>query len=535
IDVWFDSGAMPYAQWHYPIENKKQFKHNFPADFIAEGVDQTRGWFFTLHALATMLEDSVAYKNVIANGLVLDKNGNKMSKRLGNAIDPFEMIGKFGPDAVRWYMIVNAPPWDNLKFNPDGVAEVQRRFFGTLQNIYSFFALYANLDNFTYEEEEVPMKHRTESDRWIFSKLNSLIEAVDQYLEDYDPTKATRAIQEFVIDDLSNWYVRLNRKRFWKGEYNEDKRAAYQTLYLCLETIAKLASPFAPFYMDRLFLDLNRVSSRSLAESVHLEYFPEADEDFINVDLEERMQLAQTVSSLIHSLRKKENIKVRQPLQRILIPVLNEKTRDQICAVEDLIKSEVNVKTIEYIDDTSGILVKKIKPNFKKLGQIFGPRMKLVAAAINAMNQEDIARMERENGISFDVEGENVILTLDDVEITSEDIPGWLVASEGRLTVALDITITEELRLEGIARDLVNRIQNLRKDMGLEVQDKIRVTLQNDHEEVNRAVELFGSYICDETQAVTLNLANELPTGTMLELDELNLMILVEPETSVMA
>ncbi|MGV3586086.1 MAG: isoleucine--tRNA ligase [Adhaeribacter sp.] len=523
IDVWFDSGAMPYAQWHYPFQNHDIFKKNFPADFIAEGVDQTRGWFFTLHAIAVMLEDSVAFKNVMANGLVLDKNGNKMSKRLGNAVDPFETIQKYGPDATRWYMISNAPPWDNLKFNTDGVVEVQRRFFGTLHNTYSFFALYANLDNFTFSEAEVPLANRTESDRWIISKLNSLVANVDASYADYDPTKATRAIQDFVTDDLSNWYVRLNRKRFWKGEYNTDKIAAYQTLYTCLETIAILAAPVAPFYMDQLFLDLNKVSGRNKVASVHLADFPKANKAAINVDLEERMQLAQTVSSLVHSLRKKETIKVRQPLSRILIPILNDKTKGQVEAVADLIKSEVNVKNIEYIDDTSGILVKKIKPNFKRLGQVFGPRLKQVAAAIQGMSQEEIAVLERENGFEIPLGDDTVIITPEDVEIMSEDIPGWLVASEGKLTVALDITLTEALKQEGIARDLVNRIQNLRKDSGLDVQDKIKISLQNNHKEVNEAVKAYEQYIREETQATGVLLTELLADGTTLEIDEFTL------------
>ncbi|PRY15008.1 isoleucyl-tRNA synthetase [Pontibacter ummariensis] len=529
IDVWFDSGAMPYAQWHYPLENEEQFEKNFPADFIAEGVDQTRGWFFTLHALAVMLEDSVAYKNVIANGLVLDKNGNKMSKRLGNAIDPFDMINTYGPDAVRWYMIANAPPWDNLKFNPDGVVETQRRFFGTLQNTYSFFALYANLDNFTYAEADVPLAQRTESDRWIISKLNTLVQDVDSHYEDYDPTRAARAIQDFVVDDLSNWYVRLNRKRFWKGEYNMDKVAAYQTLYTCLETIAKLAAPIAPFYTEQLYRDLNSVSRKHQEESVHLAYYPKVDPKAVDKDLEERMNLAQTVSSLVHSLRKKEMIKVRQPLQRILIPVLNEKMKQQIEAVADLILSEVNVKAIEYIDDTSGILVKKIKPNFKKLGQVYGPKMKLVAAAVQRMDQNDIAQLEREGGFEIQLnDEETALLTPDDVEISSEDIPGWLVASEGRLTVALDITITEELKQEGIARDLVNRIQNLRKDSNLEVQDKIHIYMQLSAPEVNAAVENYRSYICAETQALNLDLVEQLQDATLLDIDEYQVYIRIQ-------
>ncbi|WP_026462379.1 isoleucine--tRNA ligase [Adhaeribacter aquaticus] len=523
IDVWFDSGAMPYAQWHYPFENQKTFRENFPADFIAEGVDQTRGWFFTLHAIAVMLEDSVAFKNVMANGLVLDKNGNKMSKRLGNAVDPFDTIQKFGPDATRWYMISNAPPWDNLKFNTDGVVEVQRRFFGTLHNTYSFFALYANLDNFTFSELDVPLANRTESDRWVISKLNSLVASVDASYNDYDPTKATRAIQDFVTDDLSNWYVRLNRKRFWKGEYNQDKIAAYQTLYTCLETIAILAAPVAPFYMDQLFQDLNAVSGKHSEVSVHLANFPKVDESAIDGDLEERMQLAQTISSLVHSLRKKQTIKVRQPLSRILIPILNEKSRSQIEAVADLIKSEVNVKTIEYIDDTSGVLVKKIKPNFKRLGQVFGPRLKEVAAAIQTMNQDQIAQLERENSYALALATETVTITPEDVEIMSEDIPGWLVASEGKLTVALDITLTEALKQEGIARDIVNRIQNLRKDTGLDVQDKITIFLQNNHPEVTAAVNSFEQYIREETQAIRIQFAEVIANGTTLEIDEFTL------------
>jgi isoleucyl-tRNA synthetase len=446
-----------------------------------------------------------------------------MSKRLGNAVDPFETIAQYGPDATRWYMISNAPPWDNLKFNRDGVVEVQRRFFGTLQNTYSFFALYANLDNFTYTEAEVPLTNRTESDRWIISKLNTLVATVDAAYADYDPTKATRAIQDFVTDDLSNWYVRLNRKRFWKGEYNEDKIAAYQTLYTCLETVALLAAPVAPFYMDQLFLDLNQVSGKNTVESVHLANYPQVNETAIDVELEERMQLAQTVSSLVHSLRKKQTIKVRQPLSRILIPVLNEKTKQQVAAVADLILSEVNVKTIEYIDDTSGILVKKIKPNFKKLGQVFGPKLKEVAAAIQKMNQDEITQLERESGFEVPLGDDTVIITPEDVEISSEDIPGWLIASEGKLTVALDITLTEALKQEGIARDLVNRIQNLRKDNGLDVQDRIQISLQNNNAAVNAAVQAFENYIREETQATGVQLTETIANGTALEIDEYTL------------
>ncbi|MFN3403911.1 MAG: isoleucine--tRNA ligase [Cytophagaceae bacterium] len=529
IDVWFDSGAMPYAQWHYPFENKDIFEKNYPADFIAEGVDQTRGWFFTLHAIAVMLYDSVAFKNVIANGLVLDKNGNKMSKRLGNVVNPFETIAKYGPDATRWYMITNAPPWDNLKFNIEGVVEVQRRFFGTLQNTYAFFALYANLDNFTFAESEVPLAKRTESDRWIISKLNTLVKNVDEAYADYEPTRATREIQDFVIDDLSNWYVRLNRKRFWKGEYNEDKIAAFQTLYSCLETVAKLASSVAPFYCEKLFLDLNEVSKRENVESVHLSKFPVADEGKIDKDLEERMSLAQKISSLVHSLRKGNNIKVRQPLSKLLVPVLNEKTKKQISSVEDLILSEVNIKSIEYIDDTSGVLVKKIKPNFKKLGKEYGPRLKEVGAAITAMGQEDIKNLERENAFKIKLgDGSIIQITLEDVELTSEDIPGWSVASEGGITVALDMTITDELRKEGIARDVVNRVQNLRKDMGLEVQDKIKILIQKKDELIDSALIANKEYICRETQALSLDLTENLKDGKLVDMDDHQLYMKIE-------
>jgi isoleucyl-tRNA synthetase len=528
IDVWFDSGAMPFAQWHYPFENQEIFKNNYPADFIAEGVDQTRGWFFTLHAISGMLFDSVAFKNVIANGLVLDKDGNKMSKRLGNAIDPFKTLAEHGPDATRWYMIANANPWDNLKFNIDGVVEVQRRFFSTLQNTYSFFALYANLDSFTFNEAPIPLTERTESDRWIISKLNSLIGKVSQAFEDYEPTKAARAIQDFVSDDLSNWYVRLNRKRFWMGEYNQNKQAAYQTLYTCLETVAVLGSPIAPFYMDKLFRDLNSVSGKHKVESVHLTDFPELDEVAVNVDLEEKMQLAQLISSLVHSLRKKDMIKVRQPLSRILVPILNAKTKEQIQAVEELILSEVNVKRIEYIEDTSGIVVKKIKPNFKKLGKEYGPKMKDIAAVINGFGKDEIAKIEKEGKIDIQAVGEAVTLTLEDVMILSEDIPGWSVASEGGITVALDINITEELKKEGIARDIVNRVQNLRKDMGLEVQDKIKITVEKNQDLVNAALESNKEYICRETQALSLDVKDKISDGKELEIDELKVVVKIE-------
>jgi len=534
IDVWFDSGAMPYAQWHYPFENKEIFEQNYPADFIAEGVDQTRGWFFTLHTIAVMLFDSVAFKNVIANGLVLDKNGNKMSKRLGNAIDPFKTLSVHGPDATRWYMIANANPWDNLKFNLEGVQEVQRRFFGTLHNTYSFFALYANLDNFTFSSATIPLAERTESDRWISSKLNSLIALVDTAYDEYEPTRAARAIQDFVIDDLSNWYVRLNRKRFWKPAALEsqanskDKTAAYQTLYTCLETVAKLAAPISPFYMDRLFADLNAVSGRDKAISIHLTNFPVADEAAFDKDLEMKMNLAQQVSSLVHSLRKKHTIKVRQPLSRILIPVLSDKTRHQIEAVKDLILSEVNVKEIEYIDDTSGILIKKIKPNFRKLGQQYGPKMKPISAAIMHFGHDEIAVLEKGSQLEIKAGDETVYLTLEDVEISSEDIPGWSVASEGGVTVALDISISPELKQEGIARDLVNRVQNLRKDMGLDVQDKIVIHIERNDDTVNAALEANKPYICGETQARELHIVDKLSGGVQLEMDDLSLRVKIE-------
>ena len=529
IDVWFDSGAMPYAQWHYPFENKEIFDNNYPADFIAEGVDQTRGWFFTLHAISGMLFDKVAFKNVIANGLVLDKMGNKMSKRLGNVVNPFETIDAYGADATRWYMITNSQPWDNLKFNLDGITEVQRRFFGTLQNSYSFFALYANLDNFTYAEAEIPLAERTESDRWILSKLQSLIQEVGDAYSDYEPTKAGRAIQNFVADDLSNWYVRLNRKRFWKGEYNADKTAAYQTLYTCLETVAKLGAPIAPFYLDKLFRDLNEVSKKNTVESVHLADFPKVTQAYLDLELEERMSLAQRVSSLVHSIRKAQTIKVRQPLSRILIPILQSKLKAQIQAVEDLIKNEVNIKTIEYIEDTSGVVVKTIKPNFKKLGKEYGAKLKEIGNAIARLSADDITTIERANAFDLKLADGTVIpITAEDVEIRSQDIPGWSVASEGGITVALDITLSDELRQEGIARDIVNRVQNLRKDMGLEVQDKIRITVQISDELINSALRSNQEYICTETQALSLNLVETLTGGTEVEMDEQTLIMKIE-------
>ena len=533
IDVWFDSGSMPYAQWHYPFENQQIFEEAFPADYIAEGVDQTRGWFFTLHAIAVMLFDSVAFKNVIANGLVLDKNGNKMSKRLGNSVDPFKTIDELGADATRWYMISNANPWDNLKFDLDGVQEVQRRFFGTLQNTYAFFALYANIDGFKYNEEEVDTQYLKESDQWIISRLNSLIGEVDEYFETYEPTKATRAIQEFVVDDLSNWYVRLNRKRFWnpaslESSASTDKVAAYQTLYQCLKVITKLTASVAPFYADHLYRDLNNVSQKENHISVHLSRFPEKDIDKVNLDLEAKMSLAQEISSLVHSLRKKHRIKVRQPLTKVLIPILREKTKHQIEAVEDLIKWEVNVKEIEYVDDTSGILVKKAKPNFRKLGQQYGPLMKELSQKIQHFHHDEIRVLEQGSQLEIHINDQTVYISEEDVEIVSEDIPGWSVASDGALTVALDITITEDLKQEGIARDLVNRVQNLRKEMGLDVQDKINIEIEKNNNLVNKALTANREYICQETQALSLKIQEELDGGRLMEMDDIQLKVKIE-------
>jgi isoleucyl-tRNA synthetase len=529
IDVWFDSGAMPYAQVHYPFEDRQAFPQKYPADFIAEGVDQTRGWFFTLHAIAGLLFDSVAFKNVVSNGLVLDKDGNKMSKRLGNAVDPYTTIEQYGPDPLRWYMIENANPWDNLKFNTEGIVEAQRRFFGTLTNTYNFFALYANLDQFSYKEDDIPVGDRPESDRWILSKLNSLIGMVQEAYEDYEPTKAARVIQEFVIDDLSNWYVRLNRKRFWKGEYNEDKIAAYQTLYTCLTEISRLMAPLAPFYAEVLFLDLNRITIKVQKESVHLTDFPSVNETLTDKDLEEKMNMAQVISSLVHSLRKKHKIKVRQPLSKILIPVLSRHKKEQISAIQSIITSEVNVKAVEYIDDTSGVLVKNIKPNFKKLGKEYGKLMKEITLAINHFGQEDIASIERQNHYLIKLpSGNEINLTLEDVEITSEDIPGWSVATENGITVALDITIDDELRKEGIARDVVNRVQNLRKEMGLDVQDKIRIFVEKKDELVNSALESNKEYICNETQALELGFMDNMEGGKKFEIDDLEIVLKIE-------
>ena len=528
IDVWFDSGAMPYAQLHYPFENKEIVDNRsyYPADFIAEGVDQTRGWFFTLHAIATMVFDSVAYKNVISNGLVLDKNGNKMSKRLGNAVDPFGTIEKFGSDPLRWYMITNSSPWDNLKFDVDGVDEVRRKFFGTLYNTYSFFALYANVDGFTYAEADVPMEERPEIDRWILSLLNSLIQEVDACYNDYEPTKAGRAITDFVNDNLSNWYVRLNRKRFWGSAMSTDKLSAYQTLYTCLETVAKLMAPIAPFYADRLYMDLIQVTGRDHVVSVHLADFPVADASLINKELEARMQMAQDVTSMVLALRRKVNIKVRQPLQCIMIPVVDETQKRHIEAVKDLIMSEVNVKEIHFEEGASGILVKKVKCDFKKLGPKFGKQMKAVAAAVAEMSQEAIAELEKNGRYTFVQDGAEAVVEAADVEIFSEDIPGWLVANEGTLTVALEVTVTEELKREGIARELVNRIQNIRKSSGFEITDKITIVLSRNSNS-DDAVNEYNTYICNQVLATSLVLADEVTDGTELNFDDFNLYIKV--------
>ena len=518
IDVWFDSGSMPYAQWHYPFE-KPEDEGLMQADFIAEGVDQTRGWFYTLHAIATMIFDDVAYKNVVSNGLVLDKNGQKMSKRLGNAADPFETLAAFGPDATRWYMISNANPWDNLKFDLEGITEVSRKFFGTLYNTYSFFTLYANIDNFTYKEEDVALEDRPEIDRWILSELHTLIKKVDEFYADYEPTKATRAISEYVQENLSNWFVRLSRRRFWKGDYEQDKISAYQTLYTCLVTVAKLSAPVAPFFMDRLYKDLNSATNKEKFESVHLSEYPSYNEAFVDKALEHKMEKAQTISSLVLSLRKKEMIKVRQPLQRIMIPVLDDAQKAEIAAVEDLIKSEVNVKEIELIDDASGILVKQAKPNFKVLGPRFGKDMKAVVNVINNFTADDISTLEREGELNVEVNSKMIKLAPQDVEITSQDIEGWLVASSGNITVALDVQISEELKMEGIARELVNRIQNLRKDSGFEVTDTIDVTLLK-NSVVEDAVLNNIKYIKTETLTANLEFADVITDGTEVSFDD---------------
>jgi isoleucyl-tRNA synthetase len=562
IDVWFDSGAMPYAQHHYPFENKENFHHLFPADYIAEGVDQTRGWFFTLHAIAVMISDSVSFKNIISNGLVLDKNGNKMSKRLGNAVDPFGAIEQYGSDPLRWYMITNAQPWDNLKFDISGVEEAKRKFFGTLYNTYSFFALYANIDKFTGGEPEVPVKERPEIDRWILSLLNTLIKEVGECYDDYDLTRAGRSIQDFVTGSLSNWYVRLNRKRFWGGEMDNDKLSAYQTLYTCLKVVSQLGAPLAPFYMERLYVDLAAgaplqmppssgngqravvpegrqygstegtpppPSSGPTGISVHLDLFPQYDSAVIDKALEERMDIAQGFSSMILGLRKKVNIKVRQPLARIMVPVTEPGFRAQFEAVRNLILTEVNVKEVEYIDDADGILVKKIKPDFRALGPRFGKLMKEVAAAVTSMSQSEILKFEADGTFALKAGGEMVTLERGDVEIISEDIPGWLVANEGKLTVALDITVSEELRNEGIAREFVNRIQNLRKESGFEVTDKITVLIET-HSMIREAVEAHAGYIGAQTLANSVKLVNDLSSyePKIIEIDDLAVKVVIK-------
>ena len=522
IDVWFDSGAMPYAQYHYPFENKEFFNENFPADFIAEGVDQTRGWFFTLHAIATLVFDSVAFRNVLSNGLVLDRNGNKMSKRIGNAIDPFATINRFGPDATRWYLITNAQPWDNLKFDIEGVAEVQRKFFGTLYNTYAFFALYANIDDFDYSMPEVPHQERPEIDRWILSELNSLIATVDEAYEQYEPTRAGRAIQLFLDEHLSNWYVRLSRRRFWKGELSNDKIAAYQTLYTALVTIAKLASPIAPFYMEQLYRDLNKGTGLERFDTVHLSEFPEANLVFIDKSLEERMQLAQTISSMVLSLRKRCNIRVRQPLQKIMIPVSDSAQQEQLQRVAELIMNEVNIKEIEYLATQNDMLVKRAKPNFKALGPRYGKLMKEIAAYVNAMTQDEIISFEQQRSLSFNIGNQKVLVENGDLDIITEDIPGWVVATEGSLTVALDITVTDELALEGLARDFINRLQNLRKELNFDVTDKIVVNVEK-NEGLYRAISEKYDYICSDTLAERINFTEpgaRMITEYFFELDE---------------
>jgi len=528
IDVWFDSGSMPYAQWHYPFENKELIdnKEFYPADFIAEGVDQTRGWFYTLHAISTLVFDSKAYKNVVSNGLVLDKTGKKMSKRLGNGIDPFETMKKYGPDATRWYMISNANPWDNLKFDVAGIDEVRRKFFGTLYNTYSFFTLYANIDKFNYSEDEIAIEKRPEIDRWVLSELNTLIQRVEEAFDAYEPTKAARYIQYFVTENLSNWYVRLSRRRFWKGDYQHDKISAYQTLYTCMLTVAKLSSPIAPFYMDALYKDLVAVTGDGL-ESIHLETFPQYDEALVDTDLERKMQKAQKISSMVLSLRKKEMIKVRQPLQRVMIPVLDNQDREDILAIQNLIISEVNVKEIELIDDASDILVKNIKPNFKVLGPKFGKDMRLVGVEIQKFKQEDINKIEKEGEISIKINENFVNLSIDEVEISSQDIEGWLVANQGNLTVALDVTITDDLRKEGNARELINRVQNLRKDSGLDVTDKIKLSIEK-NEILEQSVQLNERYIKSETLTIQLIFVDAIEKGTEIVFDNIETKILIE-------
>lgn len=523
IDVWFDSGSMPYAQVHYPFENREVIDNRsaFPADFINEGVDQTRGWFFTLHAIATMVFDSVAFKNVISSGLVLDAKGLKMSKHLGNAVNPFEMIDKYGADPVRFYMMTNSEPWDNLKFDPNGVDEVRRKFFGTLYNTYSFFSLYANVDGFCFEEPEIPVDERPEIDRWILSVLHTLIKSVERELDDYDPTRAGRLIDTFVNNDLSNWYVRLNRKRFWGKEMSKDKLSAYQTLYVCLETVAKLLAPFAPFYADQLYLDLTQTTGRDNVDSVHLTRFPKADETLIDANLEQRMEVAQRITSMVLALRRKVNIKVRQPLQAIMIPANDDNQKKLIQAVKDLIMNEVNVKELRFVE-TSGVLVKKVKCNFRTMGKKYGKMMKGVAAEMSALNQEQIAEFEKAGSISIDVEGNTLNVDIADVEIINEDIPGWLVSNEGNLTVALDVELTDELLKEGMARELINRIQNMRKEMGLEITDRIRVTIAQNHK-VEDSISIYKEYV--QTQVLADDITVDDNDGEEIDFDDFKLNI----------
>ena len=526
IDVWFDSGAMPYAQWHFPFENKETFRQSFPADFIAEGVDQTRGWFYTLHAIAALVFDSVAYKTCVSNGLVLDKNGNKMSKRLGNVVDPFKTIETFGADATRWYLVTNASPWDNMKFDLDGIKEVQRKFFGTVYNTYQFFALYANVDSFAFKEKYVPVSERPEIDRWILSSLNTLVKTVNEYMDDYEPTQAGRAVEDFVDEHLSNWYVRLCRRRFWKGEYEHDKVCAYQTLYECLETVLRLIAPISPFFSDAIFCNLNSITKRFRAESIHHADFPEANEAIIEAALEERMQLAQDASSLILSLRKKQNIKVRQPLQKVLIPALSSSMQKQLQKVEDLIKAEVNIKAIEYLSPDNSFIKKKVKPNFVALGKKLGSKMKPVSAALALFTQEQIASLAKQGQYNLTIDGENLVLQLSEVEITSEDIPGWLVASKGNLTVALDVTVTPQLENEGNAREFVNRIQKIRKDSGFELTDRIIVKVSASNGLKNSLVE-YNDYICAEILADKLEILPEIDSGTEIEVNDIQLKVIV--------
>ncbi|HEX3168229.1 MAG TPA: isoleucine--tRNA ligase, partial [Chitinophagaceae bacterium] len=526
IDVWFDSGAMPYAQWHFPFENKETFKKSFPADFIAEGVDQTRGWFYTLHAIAALVFDSVAFKTCVSNGLVLDKNGNKMSKRLGNVVDPFKTIESFGADATRWYLVTNASPWDNMKFDLDGIKEVQRKFFGTLYNTYQFFSLYANVDGFSFKEKYVPLAERPEIDRWILSSLNTVVKKVNEFMDDYEPTQAGRVVEDFVDEHLSNWYVRLCRRRFWKGEYEHDKVCAYQTLYECLETVLKLIAPISPFFSDAIFNNLNAITGRFKVESIHHADFPVANEKVIDTSLEERMQLAQDASSLVLSLRKKQNIKVRQPLQKVLIPILNATMKEQLKKVEDLLKAEVNVKEIDYLNSDNTFISKKIKPNFVALGKKLGPKMKTVSVLLSQFDQDQIRKLEKDGQYNLLVDGDDLILQTSDVEITSEDIPGWLVASKGQLTVALDVTISEDLEHEGNAREFVNRIQKIRKDSGFELTDRIEVQVAAENGLKNSLAQ-FKEYICAEILADKLEFLSENNSGIEIEVNDIQLKVIV--------